>query len=224
MSKTVIYFMPGLAASPKIFENLSLPTDQYELYYLTWLKPLSIKESLANYAKRLCKEIKHSNIVLIGVSFGGIVIQEMSKYVDVKKLIIISSIKSYNEFSNNFRFAKKLKAYSLFPTKVISNFDKFKYFFIGKYLKKKAKLYETYLSERDELYLNWSIRNVLLWKQEYPIEGLVHIQGTKDPIFPVKKIKNYIAIKGGTHAMILLRAKKISKIIQTTLTDKNTII
>lgn len=219
MPKTVIYFMPGLAASPKIFENLSLPKDQYELYYLTWLKPLSIKEPLANYTMRLCKEIKHSNIVLIGVSFGGIVIQEMSKYIDVKKMIIISSIKSHNEFSINFRFAKKLKAYSLFPTKIISNFDKFKHFFIGKSLVKKAKLYKMYLSERDELYLKWSIKNILLWEQEYPIEGLVHIQGTKDPIFPVKKIKNYIPIKGGTHAMILLKAKKISKIIETILTD-----
>jgi hypothetical protein len=219
MPKTIIYFMPGLAASPKIFENLSLPEDKYEMFFLKWIKPLSIEESLANYAMRMCEEIKHTNIVLIGVSFGGIMVQEMSKFIDVKKLIIISSVKSHKEFPTNFKFAKKLSAHKLFPTKIISNFEKFKHFFIGKSLKKKAKLYEMYLSERDELYLNWSIKNTLQWKQDKPIEGIVHIHGTKDPIFPNKNIKDYIKIKGGTHAMILMKAKQISKIIETTLTD-----
>lgn len=219
MSKCPIYFMPGLAASAKIFENLSLPKDEFELHYLKWLKPLSIEESLANYAMRVCEEIKHKEIVLVGVSFGGILIQEMSKYVDVKKLIIISSVKSHKEFPTNFKLAKKFSAHKLFPTKVISNFDKFKQFFVGKSLKKKAKLYEMYLSERDELYLNWAVKNTLQWKQESPIQDIVHIHGTKDPIFPNKNIKKHIKIKGGTHAMILIKAKEISKIIETTLTE-----
>lgn len=219
MSKYPIYFMPGLAASPKIFENLSLPEDQFELHYLSWLKPLSIEESLANYAMRVCEEIKHEEIILIGVSFGGILIQEMRKYINVKKLIIISSVKSNQEFPTNFKLAKKFSAHKLFPTKVISNFDNFKQFFVGKSLKKKAKLYEMYLSERDELYLNWAVKNTLQWQQETPIQGIVHIHGTKDPIFPNKNIKNYIKIKGGTHAMILIKAKEISKIIETILTE-----
>lgn len=219
MSKTPVYFMPGLAASPKIFENLSLSEDKFNLHYLSWLKPLSTEETLANYAMRTCEEIKHENIVLVGVSFGGILVQEMSKYINIKKLIIISSVKTYKEFPTNFKFAKKFSAHKLFPTKIISNFDKFKQFFVGKSLKKKAKLYEMYLSERDELYLNWAVKNTLHWQQEQPIKDIIHIHGTKDPIFPIKNIKNYIKIKGGTHAMILMKAKQISKIIETTLTE-----
>lgn len=217
MGKRVIYFMPGLAASPKIFEKLCLPEDKYKLYYLNWIKPLSIEETLANYALRMCEKIKHKQIVLVGVSFGGILIQEMAKHIDTKKLIIISSVKSHKEFPKKLKLAKKLNAHKLFPTKIISNFNFFKMFFIGKSLKKKVKLYEIYLSERDKLYLNWSLKNVLFWNQE-PLNNIIHLQGTKDLIFPIKNIKNCTKIKGGTHAMIIFKARQISKIIDTILT------
>ncbi|MDB2385374.1 alpha/beta hydrolase [Polaribacter sp.] len=218
MSKRPIYFMPGLAASPKIFEKLQLPENKFELHYLNWIKPLSIEETMANYAMRMCDEIKHEKPILIGVSFGGILVQEIAKYLDVEKVIIISSVKSHYEFPTNFKFAKKLRAYKLFPTKVVSNFEKFAHYFIGKSLKKKAKMYQKYLSERDELYLKWSIQNTVQWEQETPKEDIVHIHGTKDHIFPHKNIKDFIKIKNGTHAMVLIKAKEISKIIETTLT------
>ena len=41
MAKTHIYFMPGLAAGPEIFENIELSPTLYELHFLKWLKPLS---------------------------------------------------------------------------------------------------------------------------------------------------------------------------------------
>ena len=33
MSKIPVYFMPGLAASPTIFENIKLPEDQFEMHF-----------------------------------------------------------------------------------------------------------------------------------------------------------------------------------------------
>ncbi len=39
MSKVPVYFMPGLAASPAIFENIKLPEDQFEMYFLEWFLP-----------------------------------------------------------------------------------------------------------------------------------------------------------------------------------------
>ena len=50
------------------------------------------------------------------------------------------------------------------------------------------------------------------------MKNIVHIHGTKDNVFPLKHIKNAIEIKGGTHIMILTKAKKISKIIDEVLT------
>jgi predicted esterase YcpF (UPF0227 family) len=66
--------------------------DTFEIYLLEWEIPLD-NESLTHYAKRISEKIKHENPVLIGVSFGGILVQEMSKHLNAHKVLIISSVK-----------------------------------------------------------------------------------------------------------------------------------
>ncbi|NNK81666.1 MAG: alpha/beta hydrolase, partial [Flavobacteriaceae bacterium] len=104
MSKDLInvYFMPGMAANSKIFEYIDLPKDQFRCHLLEWFLPLE-KETLQAYAKRMCSNIKHENVVLIGVSFGGILVQEMSRFLRIRKLIIISSVKSREELPRRMR-------------------------------------------------------------------------------------------------------------------------
>lgn len=217
MKKIHIYFVPGLAAGPEIFENLTFDKEKYELHYLKWLTPLALEETLSNYAMRMCEAITTENPVLVGVSFGGIMVQEMSKFIDTKKVIIISSVKQSSELPKKFHFAKFTKVYKLFPTKIVSNFEDYARYFLGKSLKKKAKIYQKYLAIRDELYLNWAISKVIHWQQEKPQENLIHIHGTKDHVFPIDRISDCIKINNGRHVMILTKAKKISKIIDEVL-------
>ncbi|WP_439127365.1 alpha/beta hydrolase [Polaribacter sp.] len=218
MKKTPIYFVPGLAAGPNIFEKLELDTEKYSLHYLKWIKPLSVDEDIDNYACRLCDEIKEKNPVLVGVSFGGIMVQELAKFVNPKKIIIISSVKHEDELPKKFKFARFTKIYKFFPTVVVENFEEYARYFLGKSLKKKAALYNKYLYVRGKKYLKWSIYNVIKWEQKSNLKDIVHIHGTKDTVFPIENIKNPIAIKGGNHTMILTKAKKISKIIDDVLT------
>ena len=213
-----IYLMPGLAAGPEIFENLSLSHEKYEIHYLKWKKPLDLEESISNYAMRMCEDVKKEKPVLVGVSFGGILVQEMSKFLDCKKIIIISSVKTTDELPKRFKVATFGNLYKLFPTKIISHFEDFSRFFIGKTLQKRALVYKKYLSERNETYLKWAIKNVLKWQQTENIENIIHIHGVEDKIFPISNIKNAIEIENGTHIMILNKAKKISEIIDKSLT------
>lgn len=219
MRKKHIYLMPGMAAGPEIFERLDFSSEAYELHYLKWKKPLSIRESLSNYAMRILEDIQHEKPVLVGVSFGGIIVQEMSKFIELEKLIIISSVKKTSELPRRFNFARESKIYKLFPTKIVSNFELFSKFFVGKTLEKKAKIYKKYLSVRDELYLKWSIHNILNWQQEQSLEGVLHIHGSEDQVFPAKYITNAIILENGTHEIILTKAKEISKIIRKSLTS-----
>ncbi|WP_047790473.1 alpha/beta fold hydrolase [Tenacibaculum mesophilum] len=214
MPKTHLYFVPGLAANTKIFERISLPEEHFELHFLDWMLPTSIDESIEEYAERLCAKIQHKNPVLIGVSFGGIIVQEMSKIIDCKKIIIISSVKNSKEFPKRFKLAQITKAYKLFPSKVISNIESYERYFFNDYLKKRAELYKIYLSIRDKKYLQWAIYNVLHWEQEKSIPGIIHIHGKKDEVFPIKYIKNAIEVENGTHVMILTKAKTISEILK----------
>ncbi len=213
--KTHIYLIPGLAASSAIFEYLSLPKDRFAIHYLDWLIPLSQTENISDYAQRMCSRISHKDPVLIGVSFGGIMVQEMSKIIPVKKTIIISSVKSKNELPKRLRVAKATKAYKLFPAKAVMNIEKFAQYAFGNAAKKRVDLYRKYLSMRDENYLRWAVYNVLHWQQEAALPNVVHIHGDNDGVFPIKHIQQCRIIEGGTHIMILNKAKQISKILAT---------
>jgi esterase/lipase len=158
-------------------------------------------------------EIKHENPILIGVSFGGIMVQEMSKFVNAKQVIIISSVKSNTEFPKRFKFIGMSNIYKLFPTKFMTNFERYSKFFIGKTLQKKAENYKRYFTERNKTYLEWSIENVLKWQQVIPNDFVIHIHGTDDSVFPIKYIQNAIEIPNGNHAMIITKAKEISEIL-----------
>ncbi|MGI9533216.1 alpha/beta hydrolase [Lutimonas sp.] len=215
--KIHIYFMPGLAASSKIFEYIHLSSHQFELHYLEWIAPDLKDEDISVYASKFATQIKHKNPVLIGVSFGGILVQEISKLIPVKQLIIISSIKCTTEMPKRLLFIKNSRAYKFFPSKRLSRIDDFSKYDFHPHLKKKSELYNKYLSIRDEKYLNWAIHNVLHWNQMAPLQNTIHIHGSKDEIFPIKHVKNCIAIEGGTHAMIIVKAKKISSIIEKVL-------
>ena len=104
MSKIQVYFVPGLAASIEIFENIKLPKDQFEVHFLEWILPIH-NETIQSYAKRMSDKITHKNVVLIGVSFGGIVVQEMSEIIKPQKTIIISSVKSNQELPIHMKLA-----------------------------------------------------------------------------------------------------------------------
>jgi len=211
--KTHIYFIPGLGASSKIFEFINLPDEKFEFHNLEWLLPLSNKEPLEAYAKRMANLVVHKKVILVGVSFGGIMVQEMSKFLTTKKIIIISSIKNTNEFPKRLKFLRKTKAYKLFPLKLLNNLETFSAYAFGDFAKKRIVLYQKYLSVRDESYLNWALYNVLNWQPTSVPANLIHIQGTQDKIFPIETITNCIPVKNGTHAMIIYKAKTISKII-----------
>jgi len=214
--KLHVYFVPGLAASTAIFEYIKLPEDKYEIHLLPWLIPLSKDENIQSYAKRMCKHISEKNHVLVGVSFGGIMVQEMAKISKPLKTVLISSVKHQDEFPLRLKVVKNTRAYKLTPIKAITNIEKFIKYLYGDAVKKRAELYKKYLSMRDEKYLPWAIKNVLHWKQTEINNDIIHIHGNKDGIFPIENITNCIIIDGGTHIMILNKAKKIN----TILTDK----
>lgn len=210
MTKIPVYFMPGLAASSAIFERISLPLDQFEMIFLEWELP-SDKETLSEYAKRISQRIEHKNPVLIGVSFGGILVQEMVKWIQVRKVIIISSVKSNEEFPRRMKIAKTTKAYKLIPMNLLLNVESLAKFSFGEKVNQRLKLYEKFLSVRDKNYLDWAIEQVILWDRIVVDEKVIHIHGDEDDVFPIKYIKKCIVVKGGTHIMILNKFKWLNE-------------
>lgn len=195
--------MPGMAASPSIFERIQLPEDTFEMHLLEWEIP-NKGESLSAYAERIAKKVQHENPILIGVSFGGVLVQEMKQFLKPQKVIIISSVKSNTEFPKRFKVAKSTKAYKLIPTQLFENIESLvKFSFGSSIVKQRLALYEKFLAVRDKRYLDWAIEQIINWTRIEIDQDVIHIHGDADEVFPPKNIKNFIPVKGGTHIMIL---------------------
>lgn len=211
--------MPGLAANSSIFERISLPEEQFDTYFMEWEIPLD-NETLSEYAKRISEKVAHENPVLVGVSFGGILVQEMAQFLAPRKIIIISSVKSNFEFPTAFKLAKKTKAYKLIPTSLIDNAYNLAKFTFGEKGINRLKLYQMFLTVRDKKYLDWSIEKIILWDRKKADSNVVHIHGDADEVFPIKCIQDCIVVKGGTHIMILTKYKWINVNLPKIIIDK----
>ena len=217
-AKIHVYFMPGMAANPSIFKNIELPADQFTIHHLEWFVPRRGMD-LAGYAREMSRNIRHPKPVLVGVSFGGLLVQEMARQIDVRKVIIISSVKRKEELPKRLIFAKYTKIHRLLPTGLVNNVELLAKYAFGETVVKRLELYEQYLSIRDKYYLDWAIDTIVHWDQKEIHPRLVHIHGDKDAVFPIQNISDCIRINDGSHTMILNRFKWFNQQLPTIILE-----
>ena len=220
MAKNV-YYISGLGADERVFTFLTVKNANES--YIKWLDPHK-KESISNYSKRLIDQIDISKpIILIGVSFGGIVAQEIAKHVHVEKLIIISSVKSFKEYGIDLKLVSYTKIYKVIPSFILKWSNKLTAdFYFGVKSKEQSKLLKNIIIDTDEKFMVWAIDIIMNWKNfEKTSAGIVHIQGDKDRIFTNRNLENVKWINGGRHFMIVNKSNEISDIINEVLSSTN---
>lgn len=208
-----------MAAGPEIFSRLQLNKEKFEVSFIEWLIPEG-DEPIEEYAKRMASCIEEDEVVLIGVSFGGIIAQEIKKIKPLSKVIIISSIKSDTEFPERLRWFYKTSLHKIVPVSWAKDVGKLKPFAFTRFIRRKIDLYELYLNVNDPRYLKWALDKVLSWKCTKEQEEVFHIHGDCDSVFPIVNIKNCCVIKGGTHAMIINKSKEIRELIENEIETK----
>lgn len=210
--------LAGLGFDCRFFQRLDLPAKN--IYHLTWLEP-NKGESFDSYMDRMTEQVQDKSlpIVYIGHSMGGVGIQELHRRVPAQQLFVISSMKDPKEKSSLSILLKIFPIYWL----VASKWMTLKTFWIwGRWFGYKTPEAKTLFVEmvqcHSNYYLKWAISRLLNWKKTpNPSENLVHIQGDKDKIFPIRKMQNVIPIKGGTHNMVFNKAEKITAVIKQEL-------
>jgi hypothetical protein len=207
-----VYFISGQAADEKLFENLTLPSD-ISIKHVHWIEPLK-EETLSQYCKRLSQQITTSGkFVLIGVSLGGIVSVELTKFLHPQQTIIISSIATKHELPPLMKFIHLSRIYKIVPAGFYKWYSPVLDWFFGAENKREKSLLKYYSKSTTKNYMRWAVDQILNWENEqWPIH-LFHIHGTKDRIFPYKKTHADLLIEGGTHLMVHNRAGEISKIL-----------
>lgn len=215
MKEHHIYCISGMGLDERLFYRLNF--HAHKINFIQWIEPLK-KESFEDYARRMLEQVPtQGNNIFIGISFGGMLAIEMAKLKRTQQVIIISSIKTKAELPWFFHFIKYIPIYKWSkPEWRRKSRERWgKYF--GLHDEEALDFIENMFEKTSETYKDWAIKQIANWQNiEYP-SNLIHIHGTKDLIFPLKKIRDTIEIENGSHFMVLEQAYEISKIINERL-------
>lgn len=203
-----IYFLSGLGADWRAFQYLRLP-EGYRAVPLEWRPPLK-NEPLRSYAGRLATEIHGENPILAGLSFGGIVAQEIARIKPVSQLVLISTVKSKKEMPPWFRLASALRLHWIMG-KWMLVFPKFiPYFFFSVKNEPEKRLLDIILRDMDPEFLRWAVKSALRWRGGSLNTPVYHIHGDSDRIFPLQYLKPDRVIKGAGHLAVITHWKEVS--------------
>jgi pimeloyl-ACP methyl ester carboxylesterase len=209
------YFISGMAADERVFKYVDLGTG-YEVVYLTWLPPLK-DESLPHYAERMAQRVDTSEpFVLIGLSFGGMLVTEIAKLHKPVKTILISSIPLSSHLPGYFKVAKAMRLHKVVPIGLIKTSARLKRYITRENSADKKFLWEM-INDSDPALIRWSMDAILNWKNEELPQPVYQIHGTRDEVLPARYTKPTHIIPKAGHLFVLTRPDELNKILQDLL-------
>jgi hypothetical protein len=206
----IVYIFSGLGADSIPFANLKLPG--YRKVYISWVTPLP-GESLSDYAGRVKDQITAKDPYIIGLSFGGILAVEVSKQINVHKMVLISSAKTSDELNPVQFFFMRMGLYRIIPGFLLKRTNFLTYGYFGAHSDGDKKALMKLLQSTDISLFRWGLKSIALWDNKIPPERTIQIHGTSDKVIASRRVKPDYSIHGGGHLMILNKADTISKII-----------
>ena len=210
-----IYFIPGLGADKRLFEKQKKLGVDFEV--IEWVPPLA-NERLKDYALRLAEKIRDKeNFILLGVSLGGIVAQEIARVYPPKKLILISTVKSHHEIPFYLRLMQAIPFYKIFPAETLKSMGKLARRILGGTNNIEGKQMREMIEDANPKFVKWAIHEVIHWRFDFTCINSVHLHGTSDILFPKFFIKKAKFLKGGSHIMIFTMAEEVNVFIANEL-------
>jgi len=213
-----VYFISGLGADERAFQFLDL--TYCEPVFISWAEPLP-NETLQGYAFRLKEQITDANPIVVGLSFGGMLVSEMAKADASLKGIIISSNKTSKEFPAYWRIGKYFPLYRWLPMKPPRNFREYIGRIFGTPDKERSSLLFQLIDDSNPAFIRWAIKVILRWKSETVPANITHIHGNTDLLLPLRYVKADYVIEGGSHFMIVVKSREISRILKKIITGTN---
>ncbi|WP_295772584.1 alpha/beta hydrolase [uncultured Mucilaginibacter sp.] len=214
-----LFLISGLGADRRLFNKLDLPG--YELVHVDWIEPES-SDTISSYAHKLIQTYYITNGAnVLGVSLGGVMTVEISTLLNLRKAIIISSIKSADEIPAYFKFFRKVPIYKIIPHGFYTTMGGIIKPLFGDTKGKAGSLFADMIKNTSPAFMRWAMHAILHWLPKPLNAKIYHIIGNKDLIFPHRRITTATHIVNeGSHDMVYTRGAEISKLIQSILNEE----
>jgi pimeloyl-ACP methyl ester carboxylesterase len=208
----IIHTVPGVAADPRIFSKLHLSGHQLVHHELP---PMQQAAAIADYAKALAKHIGSDEHVLLGMSMGGMIVQELAALTKPRSVIIISSWKGPHEMPGALKALRGTHPQKVVTPKFLERVKPLLYWQLGAMNDEDRSLIDSFLILMPIEQIKHQLDASLNWNGPFsPVSPLIHIHGDNDHLMPIAHIKEPIVIRDGGHLMIFNKAEEISAIIQ----------
>ena len=207
--KTQLYFIPGLGSDARMYAPYLEAFPNAKV--LEFIRPF-YGETIEEFALRMAAGIDTSSpFSLVGTSLGGILAVEISRVLQPQKIVLIASVKCRNELPLLLKSLKSLKVHKLLRAEVVTRAKARKFNRLIPDSKSEFKQSLLDMNEQtDKLFIEWAADAVFNWKGvgNYR-KDIVHFHGTKDELFPFRRIKDCVALEGGTHLIATTDEEKL---------------
>jgi len=211
-----VYFISGLGADERAFQKIILP-QTYTAIHLKWIEPHP-NEKIVDYGLRLCAPIdKTQTYILIGLSFGGMIVSELTDILKPTKSIIISSVSNRHELPWYFKFCGKIRLYQALPYRLMKHTNFFAFWLFGIKTSEEKNLLRQIFRDTDLTFLSWAIKSITTWEKESKPINLIHIHGENDHIFPLKNVHPTEIVKKGGHFMVFSLPEEMNELLKKAL-------
>ena len=182
-----LYGISGLGADKRVFEYLDLDC---KLIPIEWIEPLK-NETIESYSIRISKSInREEDFGIMGVSFGGLVAVEISKRLNPKLTILISSAETKLELRLIYRIIGKTKLLKLIPQFLFDPPRIIADWIFGAVNK---KLLNQILNDTDLYFAKWAVNQLTNWSNIEKLSNpVLKIGGTNYKLGPIDKNQKLI--------------------------------
>lgn len=211
-----LYLIPGLGADRRLFAKLDL--GEHDLHFLEWPE-MPVGSGLADYARKLADRVDGSKPhVLIGVSMGGMVAQELAAITHPQQVIIVSSWKGPDEMPRSLRMLRGTHPERILTPTVLKQTLPIARWQMGVELPEDVALFNALITVHSVDQLKAQINACITWNgPSKPVKHLVHIHGDNDKLMPIGHVHDARCIHGGSHFMVFNKAREVAEEVKAAL-------
>jgi pimeloyl-ACP methyl ester carboxylesterase len=202
--------LPGLGADARLLESQRAVLPQLEVP--PWL-PHREEETLAEYGRRMAQTIDPTGpFYLGGVSFGGMVAQEIARYLRPRAIILIASCRRGAAIAPHLKYFVRFA--DMFPDRVFDAGLGLSQAFaskFGKLLPADEALLGEMFAAVSARFVRWGIAAITEWPGVEQLDvPVVHIHGSDDEWIPLESVEPDQVIPGGGHLINLTHAAQVN--------------
>jgi pimeloyl-ACP methyl ester carboxylesterase len=208
----LIYSIPGVAADPRIFRNLRLPVHELRHLELPLMEEDdTIRDQAMALRSSISEDVPH---MILGMSMGGMIAQELASITSPHRVVIISSWKGPEEMPAPLKTMRGTHPERVLSEKLIDRILPFLFWQMGAESEDDRELIRSFVHTTPVEQIKRQIDASLNWDgPASPVKDLLHIHGDNDHLMPIGEIKDPIPVKEGGHIMVYNKAAEVSRAI-----------